>query len=234
MTDALFVDCYPGDRRCDWARYIAAGPPWHGAIFKLSEGLYFECAEWALKQRKPFLASPRFGVDLFDGLYHFLALREDGAAQAEFAVAQCERAGGEQRGTLPLMIDVERGGQRDHNPSRAQVEDCTRAFAARYTALTGREATLYGGELLRGVGVTDLLGCGRSAIALYGATLPANVIARTGTDLAHLALWQYVGADERTAGPSGYPLEAPGCGPVDISAWVMAGGIDSVRATLPA
>jgi len=99
-----------------------------------------------------------------------------------------------------------------------------RSFAGRYQQLTGRLPTLYGGELLRAVGVAGRLGCGRSAIALYGATLLASVVTRTGTDLAHLLLWQYVGADQRTPGPAGYPLEAPGCGRVDISALVAPGG----------
>lgn len=137
-------------------------------------------------------------------------------------------AGAVHERTLPMMVDVERGGQRIANPSRALVEDRTRAFAKRCEQLSRRLPTLYGGELLRADGVTDRLGCGRSAIALYNATLPPDVIHRTGTDLEHIALWQYCAADGLVAGPASYPREAPGCGRVDISAVVLAGGVEAL------
>lgn len=235
----LFVDVYPGDRKCDWARYIAAGPPWHGAIFKLSEGLQFEYCDWAKEQRRLFVASPRYGVDLWDGFYHFLALHQDGAKQADWFWWWMLKTGGELAGTLWAMVDVERGGQQNASSiSLAQVEDCTRSFAARYYELSGRQPTLYGGELLRSVGVTNRLGCGRSAIALYGAELrgreggTVDLLRRTGTDMGHLGWWQYRGTDYQTVGPKGYSMQAPGCGAVDISAWVMAGGLEALRAGL--
>jgi hypothetical protein len=224
------VDVYPGDHPCDWPTYIAAGAPWHFAIFKITQGLDYRYDAWAARQRAPFALSPRIGADLFVGYYHYLTLHQSGMMQADFAVRavrgiQPDAAPGQ----LPLMVDVERGGQRIANPSHAQVEDVTRTFAGRYTELTGRTATLYGGELLRSVGVTDRLGCGRSAIALYGSRLPHDVIARTGTNLEHLMLWQYRGTEPQTAGPAGYPLEAPGCGRVDISALVLPGGLEALR-----
>lgn len=41
MTEALIVDLYEGDLggKPDWAKLAAPGPPWHGAIVKVSEGL---------------------------------------------------------------------------------------------------------------------------------------------------------------------------------------------------
>jgi GH25 family lysozyme M1 (1,4-beta-N-acetylmuramidase) len=232
--DPLIVDVYPGDGHKDWRAFAAAGAPWTGVDFKATEGLRYRYDAWLHAERAAFIeaAGDRYGVDLFDGAYHYLTLDEDGAAQAELFVRVVELASGERAGTLWGMVDVERGGQRVRDPSRALVEDRTRAFAARYHQLTGRTATLYGGELLRSVGVTDRLGCGRSAIALYGARLPADTITRTGTDVEHLLLWQYIGADERTAWPVGYPTTAPGCGRVDISAMVLPGGIEAMRAAL--
>ncbi len=231
--DALFVDLYAGDGRKDWRAFCQAGAPWHGAIFKATQGTYYR-PPWFAEERRAFLAAAgsRHGVDLFDGAYHYLDLALDGAAQAEYFVRAVSLAGGELIGTLWGMVDVERGGQRVRDPSRALVEDRVRTFAVRYQQLTGRAPTLYGGELLRSVGVIDRLGCGRSALALYGTTLPRDVIMRTGTDLEHLLLWQYIGADERTPGPAGYPLEAPGCGRVDVSAMVLPGGLERMRAGL--
>lgn len=112
QLDPLFVDCYPLDGTKDWNAYIAAGPPWHGAIFKLSQGLAYEYSDWARAQRAPFLASSRYGVDLWDGFYHYLDIGTDGVKQAERFMFLMERVGGEKIGTLWAMVDVERGGQR--------------------------------------------------------------------------------------------------------------------------
>lgn len=232
--DPLFVDLYPGDRPVNWPVFAAAGAPWHGAIFKATQGTRYRYTRWLTGQVRAFraAASERYGTELFDGFYHYLELDTDGAMQADCFVNVVEQCGGESRGTLWGMVDVERGGQRIKDPSRAQVEDCTRGFASRYEQLTGRTATLYGGELLRAVGVRDRLGCGRSALALYGATLPAALIHRTGTDLEHLMLWQYAAAEGKPTGPAGYPTEVPGGGRLDVSALVLPGGLERLRATL--
>lgn len=233
MTDPLLIDIYPGDRAVHWPTFIAAGPPWHGAILKLSQGLRYEYTAWVNKQRREIAASARYGVDLFDGLYHYLDLSADGARQAEWFWELCSNVGGERAGTLPAMVDVERGGQSVTTP--AQVHRVTSDFASRYHQLSGRLATLYGGELLRASGVHDLLGCGRSAVALYGPELhgkgesTAQFLARTGTDLEHTMLWQYVAAEGPETGPAGYHHEAPGIGRVDISAVVLPGGLGALR-----
>lgn len=231
--DPLFVDVYPGDGYKDWKAFIAAGLPWAGALFKASQGTWFR-SDWTGATRQAFInaAGDRYGVTAFDGFYHYLDLSQDGAAQADYAMRAVERAGGEKIGTLWMMVDVERGGQRIQNPAKALVEDRTRAFAARYIELTGREATLYGGELLRSVGVTDRLGCARSALAIYGSTLPANIISRTGTDLEHTLFWQYQGTEAQT-GPARYPRAAPGCGSkIDINAMITPGGLEAMRSQL--
>ncbi|HEU4727703.1 MAG TPA: GH25 family lysozyme [Kofleriaceae bacterium] len=234
MTVApLFVDVYPLDRPCDWQAFIASGPPWHGAIFKLSQGLRYEYAAWAAKQRQSFLASDRYGTTLFDGLYHYLDFSVDGAAQAERAWELICRVGGEPRGTLPLMLDAERGGQHVEL-TKQRVEDVISSAAERYHQLSGRRATLYGGELLRAIGATGRYGCQWSAVALYASHLGAagesteHFLARTGTDLEHTLLWQYCAAEGRPTGPAGYPTEAPGCGRVDLNALVLPGGLEAL------
>lgn len=234
--DPLFVDTYPGDRPCDWSKFIAGGAPWHGAVFKLSQGLNFEYADWVLRQRRQFLESTRYGFDLFDGMYHYLDLGTNGALQAEWFCELVQQVGGERTGTLWGMVDVERAGQRVAL-TKTRVESCISQFAERYFQLTGRRATLYGGELLRAIGATSLYGCGRSSVALYSAELhgrgetTAQFLRRTGTDLAHLLFWQYDGTESST-GPVGYPRAAPGCPNVDISALVSPGGIAGLRARL--
>lgn len=242
--DPLIIDVYPGDHRVDWAAFCAAGEPWVGAIFKASQGIRYNYLEWLTHNRNQLrdAAGDRYGVTMLDGMYHYLDLSADGERQADYCWSTVEQAGGERAGTLPLMVDVERGGQDPKMVSHSRVEDCTRAFAARYKVLSGgREPTLYGGELLRAVGVNDRLGCGRSAVALYASRLgirgesTESFLARTGTDLAHTMLWQYCGTDAAEDGPVGYPLRAPGCvGPVDISAVILPGGLDALRALLPA
>lgn len=240
MIAPLFIDIYPGDRRLDHIAFVAAGAPWHGVIFKASQGTRYSYLEWLTHNRNKLrdAAGERYGVDMFDGMYHYLDLSMSGAAQADYFMRNVDGSGGERIGTLWAMVDVERGGQAIKNPSRAQVEDCTRAFAERYTAITGRQATLYGGELLRSVSVRGRLGCGRSAVALYGPQLrgrsggTAEFLAATGTDLEHTMLWQYTSADAATAAPAGYPTDAPGIGKVDINALLSPGGIPALRSKL--
>lgn len=241
MTMLTMIDLYPGDRRVDWTAYVDAGLPWCGAILKASQGTRYSYTEWTLHQRQQMTAAAgaRYGVDFFDAFYHYIELTSDGRTQADFFWRSIEAAGGEQRGTLWAMVDVERGGQPPALCTRDRVEDVTRAFAARYRELSGRDATLYGGELLRSLGVRDRLGCGRSAVALYSAELrgrtggTADLLRATGTDVEHLMLWQYRGTEPQGVGPRGYPMTAPGTtAPVDISAVTLPGGLEALRAGL--
>ncbi len=237
MTFEFLVDEYPGDGKKDWPSFIAAGPPWFGAIFKITQGIRYEYAAWAAAQRAPFLLSDRYGDTLFDGFYHFLELQTDGRAQAEWALKHVTMAGGEQRGTIWMMLDVERGGQTIQTITKQIVDDRAGSFSTRWEQLTGTKPTLYGGELLRSVGEHGLLGCGRSAIARYTATLPEQVVIDTGTTEEDLLLWQYTGGTkDQTADNSlrGAPLEAPGCGRTDISVVTKAGGIAAMAAQLAA
>ena len=238
MISPVIVDVYPRDKPVDWTAYIAAGHPFVGAVFKLSQGLHYEYAGWAYQQRQPFVRSPRYGVDLLDGFYHYLDFGSDGTRQADWFWGLMERIGGEQIGTLWAMVDAERGGQ-TVALTKSRVEGCIGAFAQRYQQLSGRTATLYGGELLRAIGAHGRYGCGRSSVALYASELhglretTAQFLARTGTDLAHLLSWQYQGT-EAPSGPAGYPRLIPGGGAVtyDISALTLPGGLEALRSQL--
>lgn len=239
MISPTMIDVFPGDHRLDCAAFCSAGYPWVGLIAKCSQGTRYEYSSWLkdLMARFRTAAGDRYGVDLFDGFYTFLDLFAPGAPQIDYALHVIESACSEGTGELPLMLDVERGGQLHPTAiSAQQVQDVTRSAAARYTELTGREATLYGGELLRASGVRDRLGCGRSAVALYGSRLgvgnksTAEFLAETGTDLEHLMLWQYAAADTVDPAPPGYPVTAPGIGKVDISAVTLPGGVEALRA----
>lgn len=233
---ACFVDVYALDKPIDWAAFVRS--PFSGAIFKLSQGLHYESAWWAYQQRRELWRSDRYGVDLFDGFYHYLEIGVDGVKQADWFWSLMARIGGEKLGTLWAMLDVERGGQHvELSPQR--VADVTGAWATRYEQLSGRKATLYGGELLRAIKAPGLFGCGRSAVALYADELhgrgesTVEFLERTGTSLEHLMLWQYCSTEAPT-GPAGWPRKVPGGGDAnyDISALVMPGGIAALRSQL--
>lgn len=231
MTDPLFVDVYAGDGPKDWHALAAAGAPWHGAILKATQGTYYRDTAWlapnwrALRQ----VATERYGVDWFRGAYHYLDVRQGGAEQADSFLAAIDYAGGWGPGDLWPMVDVERAGQRETTATQ-QVIDCVGAFVARIHKATGRETMLYGGSWLYDLAITSRMGCRWLAIARYTPTLPVHVYERIGWDRAGLVLWQYCG--DGLGYLAGYPVVAPGCGKVDISALVMSGGISALRSKL--
>jgi len=238
--DPLIVDTYVGDGLGDVQALMDAGPPWHGFVHKLTQGTYHEETERALHYRTTIVNHPRYAGrsssgDFWDGYYHFLDLNQEPRTQADFFWKMMDQIGSEHPGTLWAMVDVERGGQRSI-PSAQQVFDGVGAWAARYEQLSGWKPTLYGGELLRALGIhtagapINLLGCGRSVIALYGPHLTIDVIAETGTDPAHLLGWQYDGDGESYL--KNYPREAPGFGPIDITAMVLPGGLPVMRSSM--
>lgn len=240
MKPAIIVDVYQLDGVKDWHAYIAAGAPFAGAIFKLAQGTYYSAHEWAAKQRAAFVASPRYGVDLVEGFYDFVDLSQSGREQADYFQAAMERAGGEQRGTMPAMFDVERGGQKAGLVlTKTLIEHVVGECLARYKYNTGREPSLYGGELFRSTGARmDACGAVRGVIASYGPHLTADVITRTGIAIDKLELWQYRGSERQDVGPivdgEPLPMAAPGCGlNVDMNVVTAPGGLADVIATLP-
>jgi glycosyl hydrolase family 25 len=239
--DPLIVDTYVGDRPAtievtDVMTLINAGPPWHGLVHKLSQGTYETEVDRIKLFRPQLLAHPHYAVDFFEGFYHYADFSIDPVKECDYFWALMQTIGGERAGTLWAMIDVERGGQKWVPTSAWQLIDHVSKWADRYHQHSGRLPTLYGGELLRSLGVhapgapIQLMGCGRNAIASYTSQLTVDVIARTGADPAHLLDWQYCG--DGVAYLAGYPSEAPGFGKIDISVITFPGGLAGVKAAL--
>lgn len=235
MTDSLIVDAYAGDGLKDWTALAAAGDPWRGAVLKATQGTYYSGGTWFPGQwRLVELAGRHAGRpphEWIRGAYHYLDVRQSPILQADYFVTALTRAGGIRINDV-LAVDVERAGQRD-GLSGAQVIDCVTKFGDRVRALTGKWLMLYGGSYLYELGIKDRMGCRYLWIARYTETLPQAVYNRIGWDLQHLAMWQYCGVSgsgHAEAKLKNYPTMAPGCGAVDISAVVLAGGTASLIA----
>lgn len=234
--DSLIVDVYEGDfegRRMDWAALAAAGDPWRGVILKATQGTYYNGGtwfpgQWRLVQLAGQAGPEPRGIDWIRGAYHYLDVRCGAVAQADHFLATIKRAGG----ILPrdlLMVDVERASQRAQ-VTGGQVVDVVSAFVERVKEVTGRGVILYGGSWLHELGITSRMGCRYLAVARYAATLPMSVYQRIGWGRESVLLWQYCGVDGNGQPQSllqGYPLRAPGCGYVDISAVILPGGTDA-------
>lgn len=235
MTDPLIVDAYEGDGRKDWTALAAAGEPWCGAFLKASQGTYYHGGTWFAGQwRLVELAgrhANRAPHEWLRGAYHYLDARQNAGLQADAFVTLLTRAGGIRLNDI-LAVDVERTGQREGLAGR-QVIDCVTAFADRVRALTGKWMMLYGGSYLYELGIIDRMGCRFLWIPRYAETLPVQAYNRIGWDAAHLAMWQYcgvAGSGHAEAKLKGYPTTAPGCGAIDISAVVLAGGTGALIA----
>ncbi|HYM54138.1 MAG TPA: glycoside hydrolase family 25 protein [Solirubrobacteraceae bacterium] len=218
--DPLIVDVYAGDLNGapDWDKLVAAGPPWHGAIIKATEGLHYAPPwfgfQWqAIEQA----AGSRLGDDFFRGTYHYLHFALPGADQADYFADLVQKAGGWRLGDLPPVVDVESAN--NAGCSRPQVEECVGAFVARMHERGCPEVILYGGSLLYDLGITDHMGCSDLWVARYTPTLPEHVYQRIGWDAP--ALWQYCGDGESYL--KDYPSVSP-IGKVDISAVIKNGG----------
>jgi len=244
MTDPLLVDLYPYDvgGKPDWPALVAAGPPWHGAIVKVSEGVggivawQTNLSAW-FQQQWPAIraaAGARYGVDFFRGGYHYLLAGVDGAAQADHYLQRIERAGGWGPGDLWPIVDVEEGSGNKAR-SRQEVIDSTTAFAEAVRRRTGREVVLYAGWWVASMGIRDRMGCSWLWCPSYTATLPAASYERIGWTLGEVLAWQYVGDGGGLL--AGYPTRSP-LGDTDISTVMIAGGglaaLEWLRGQLPA
>lgn len=232
--DPLIVDRYAPDGPVDVDALVNAGAPWHGLCLKLCQGTYpdYSSAEWAAQLLARARRSARWNRDFFGRLYVYLNFSEPGIAQADYALDLiAKHAGLDGAGMLPLMVDVERGGQRPAMLTRQHVEDVTGEFGQHYFAATGRRCTLYTGELARALGITSHMECDRLAVAAYGAHLPPTHYTSIGWDWPDE--WQYCGTEPVPAQwvLAGYPVRAPGCsGLSDISVVTAKSGLSGLSA----
>ncbi len=228
--DPLIVDVFEGDAErvgaFDWSKLVAAGPPWHGAIIKATQGTYYAptwfYTNWSgIKSA----AGERFGVDFFRGCYHYWSSDTDGDTQADYFLDFVDRAGGwDDGGDFAPIVDVEK--TRNERATKQQVVDGVSKFAERCQARTGRAPILYGRSFLYELGITEHMGCNRLWVALYAAQLPARNdrfggYEDIGWSLDELFAWQYCGDGESYL--AGYPATSP-IGAVDISALLLDGG----------
>lgn len=226
--DPLIVDLYSGDLAGTpaWAKLLAAGLPWAGALLKCSEGTYYNGGRWFSENwpevRAVAEAAKRYGVDFFRLLYHYLRLNEDGAAQARFLYETVLAAGGFGSGDGPIVVDVERS--ENAGATLLDAETVTADFIAAIRQLAGRPVALYAGSFAIELGMKGLYGADALWIPRYSGLLDAEYD-ELGVDLAHTLAWQF----REAGGPTylqGYPAMSP-IGDVDISALLIAGGGDA-------
>jgi GH25 family lysozyme M1 (1,4-beta-N-acetylmuramidase) len=228
--DRIAVDLYAGDgdfdvtSLCGWDRLALV-------MLKATQGNYYRNTAWFGRKWTAIGASDRCGDDVFRTPYHYFDLRVDAVAQADFHFDEVDRAGGwKAPGLIAPVVDVERGGQRV-TPTRQLVVDGLSRYVERLKGHTGRTPIMYGGELLRALGVKAAdVGMEHAWVACYEATLPTRVWSPIVPDVAHLFAWQGVGAngDGTIEGKwgGGYPLTTP-AGNADISAITVDGGGDA-------
>jgi hypothetical protein len=229
-SDPLLVDVYSLSRggKPDWAALVAAGPPWHGATLKVSEGVgggarwqlamgqWFQ-AQWSAVREA---AGDRYGEDFFRGGYHYLLIGVDGVAQADHYLQRIEAAGGWGPGDLWPIVTVEEGsGNRDNSPQA--ILDTTSAFVEAVRAKTGSAVMLRGGWWLADKRIRDKMGCSWLWYPNYTAQLPPDRYEQLGWTREDLFAWQYVGGGKGAR--AGYPHQSP-LGDTDISAVTIAGG----------
>lgn len=233
MSDALLIDLYPGDGKFHLEQLASSGMPWAGAIGKATQGLRFRYDNWFGWFWRVMHERSRYGEDWARGAYHYLEFGASGRSQADAFLSAIDKAGGWGRGDLWPVVDVERGGQDPAQLTRAIVEDTTAEFAGRVKEQCGRPVILYGGELVRSLGIKSRMGCELVHVARYTETLPPSTYEDMGFDLDHLFAWQGVGVEGggKVAGAWKLPTTTPG-GNADISAITIPGGMDFVRSRM--
>lgn len=224
--DPLAIDLYAGDGDFDLAKVIAAGAPWHLVMLKATQGNYYRASGWFGRMWKIARDTERYGVDWFRTAYHYLDVRVDAKLQADYFLAEVERAGGWGHGDIYPCVDVERGGQRVE-VSAQQVIDVTSTWVDAVRTVTGQRVVLYGGSYLRDLKIVDHMGCSFIWVADYERHLDPHHYADISFSLAELFAWQGVGVngDGTVSGKwdEPYPLTTP-AGRADLSAVTIDGG----------
>jgi GH25 family lysozyme M1 (1,4-beta-N-acetylmuramidase) len=228
VSDPLLIDLFPGDGLFHLDRVHDAGMPWIGAVGKATQGIRFRYDNWFGWFWKTMHGFKRYGDDFARGAYHYLEFGPSGRSQADAFLSAIDKAGGWGRGDLWPVVDVERGGQDPQQLTRAIVEDTTHEFAGRVREVSGRPVILYGGELVRSLGITSRMGCELVHVARYTAELPKATYEQMGFSLDQLFAWQGVGVEGAGKVAAGWtlPRTSPG-GNADISAVTVAGGGDA-------
>jgi hypothetical protein len=201
-----------------------AGPPWTGVILQASNGVSSFPAWFpgAWKAAGPGSGNPSYGKTTFRGAYGYYVVGEDPVKQADVGLDAIDAAGGWSRGDLAFGVDIE-SGEQPGGVTAAQVEDGLTAFADRVLQRTGRGPILYGGSLIRSLGITSRMGCAYLWIPEWnqGGTLDWKLVTEMGWNIDSTLLWQDVGDGSNTA-PKGYPNTTPVGDQLDISTMVIS------------
>lgn len=236
--DPLFGDWYAGDGDIDFSKLVAAGPPWHGAILKATQGAHYDGGSWFQKHWPAVknAAGDRYGQDFFRGCYLYIDFSISPDQQVDLFMQTVDRAGGFSYGDLAPIVDVERGGQRA-SLTKTLVEDTTSTVVELLHAATGEPIILYGGELIRSLEITSKMGCHFAWVAEYASHLDPSIYTKMGFSLEEVLFFQYCGKNNGTSVDcylKDYPCTTPS-GLADISAAIIAGGgqnaIDFIRRT---
>lgn len=242
--DPLIVDAYEGDfgGSPNIGALVEAGSPWHGIIFKATEGTYYPYTtaqrDWLCRNWLParILPGVRYNAPVgspdvwFRGAYHYLRVDQDAIKQADNFLKLIELAGGWGPGDLWPMVDVESAENPAH-ASAQQIIDSVELWASKITTAIGRTPMLYGNVYLWERGVKSHMNCGTLTVARYAKDLPEDTYHRIGWQLAEPAAmptlwgWQYSG-DPDGGYLKGYPTTTPlkPTENADIIAIVAAGG----------
>jgi GH25 family lysozyme M1 (1,4-beta-N-acetylmuramidase) len=226
----LFVDVSPWSvqRPEAWQQLADAGPPWSGAILKVSEGRFgyssWFAPHWAA------LGAVQCERLWLRGAYGFWRRAIPGTDQAHVMLREIQRAGGLDDDDL-LAIDVETSAW-NAAATRCEVEDGVSIMAETLRREAGREVVLYAGVWLAQLGITSRLRCALEWYPSYTAQLYRRVFERIGWDRSSLLAWQGVGLDARGVHAE-WPLpETTPIGDADINALLLPGGIEAMRARL--
>lgn len=223
MTDPLIADFYAGDGDINVQAIADAGLPWAGVVLKATQGDYYDGGSWFQRYWPAVrrVGGDRYGVDWLRGAYHYLDFAVSAEKQADAFLRTVDRAGGWGAGDL-IAVDVERGGQRAPL-TKALVQGVTTRWAQIVHQATGMPIILYGGELIRSLGITDHMGCEAAWVARYSGTLPPATYEGMGWKVEDLWAWQYAGKTTGThvdAFLPGYATTTP-AGLADISVLTM-------------
>lgn len=212
MIDPLIVDAYVNDDvdESSWQTLANAGEPWDGAILKASEGS--SSWGWFVDNWRALHKVTR--TNWFAGAYHYWRASSSSSSQAELFLSMIDAGGGWHETDLWPVVDVESAG--NAGVSKQQVIDGISGWSSWVLARTGRRPMLYGGSLLRDLGITDHMGCGLLWTARYAATLPPSTYESIGWSRDRLWGWQYRGTSPQSSFPAGYPATTP-IGALDTS-----------------
>lgn len=238
MTDspALWVDISPWSPQqpADWPR-LAEDDRFRAVIIKAGEGRKGN----EVRNGKPWLlphVQALRSTRLLVGLYWYLHVWDDGAAQAD-AFADVMHSIG--RPDLVPVVDLEEGSGNDAYvqtlgkvAGRNRVVAVTRAFIERLRERTGQGTVLYGGGWMRSVAGREAAKVGADGLwlaAYVSEPLDPVYYEGLGFELADLVGWQFLGqsGDGVHTKVTSYPHTTP-IGDTDISVEID-GGIERMR-----